>query len=197
MIKLNLLPYRAQRWRLQLLKLVVITLSVLFVVIALITTVHLVTSAHLDGLIAKKQALMEENRRLRKKIGKIRNIDRLRKDVESKLAVVDRLQAGRFLSLRALLALSRAIPENVWLNSIKNSRKRIFIQGQGESNNAVAEFMRQLDASPDFTNVNLDVIKRATVDGVKVRRFTLTMEQVDWSAPAKKKKKKRRRGRRK
>jgi len=168
----------------------------LLVVIALITTVHLITSGHLDGLIAEKKALTEENRRLKHKIGKIRNIDKLREDVEGKLAVVDRLQAGRFLSLKMMLALSRAIPENVWLNSITNNDKKIAIQGQGESNNAVAEFMRQLDASPDFTKVNLAVIRRTKVDGVKVRSFNLTMEQVDQNAPVKKKKKKRRRGRR-
>jgi len=196
LIKVNLLPYREQRWRLQLLKIVAVVLAVLLLVVVLITMVHLTTSSHLDGLIADKKALMQENQRLKRKIGKIRNIDKLREDVEGKLAVVDQLQAGRFLSLRALLAMSKAIPENVWLRSINNGGKKISIRGQGESNNAVAELMRQLDASPDFTNVNLDVISRSTVDGVKVRTFNLTMEQVDRTAPVKKKVKKHRRGRR-
>ncbi|MDQ6965241.1 MAG: PilN domain-containing protein, partial [Mariprofundales bacterium] len=149
MIKLNLLPYREQRWRLQLLKIVAVVLVVLLVVITLITTVHLTTSGHLDGLLAEKRALMQENQRLKRKIGKIRNIDKLRTDVEGKLAVVDQLQAGRFLSLQALLAMSKAIPENVWLRTVTNSGKKFSIQGYGESNNAVAELMRQLDASPD------------------------------------------------
>jgi len=196
MIKVNLLPYREQRWRLQLLKIVVVALAVLLAVVALITTVHVITSSHLDGLVAEKKALMQENQRLKRKIGKIRNIDKLRADVEGKLAVVDQLQAGRFLSLQGLLAMSKAIPENVWLRTIKNGGKKFSIQGQGESNNAVAELMRQLDASPDFTNVNLDVISRSTVDGVKVRTFNLTMEQIDRNAPVKKQEKKHKRGRR-
>ncbi|MDX8414188.1 MAG: PilN domain-containing protein [Mariprofundales bacterium] len=196
MIKVNLLPYREQRWRLQLLKIVVVASAVLLAVVALIITVHVITSSHLDGLVAEKKALMQENQRLKRKIGKIRNIDKLRADVEGKLAVVDRLQAGRFLSLQALLAMSKAIPENVWLRTIKNGGKKFSIQGQGESNNAVAELMRQLDASPDFTKVNLDVISRSTVDGIKVRAFNLTMEQVDRNTPVKKQEKKHKRGRR-
>jgi len=193
MIRLNLLPYRALRWRLKLLKMVSVTVAVLLAVVALIVTVHLITSSHLDGLMAEKKALQQENLRLKRKIGKIRNIDKLRADVEAKLAVIDTLQAGRFRSLRLLLALSRALPENVWVDSIRDDGKRFSIQGQGESNNVVAEFMRQLEELPSFANVRLDVIQRSSVNGVTVRKFALSMEPVDLAGGTEKKKRRRRR----
>ncbi len=191
MIRINLLPYREQRWRLQLLKLVSITVSVLVVVILVMTTVHLITSGRLEGLRAEKATLQKENARLKRKIGKIRNIDKLRKDVEAKLAVIDTLQAGRFRSLRSLLALSKSLPESVWLTSIRDNGKGFLVVGKGESNNVVAEFMRQLDASPNFANVRLDVIKRGEVNGVKVRAFTLSMDLVDLNNEPKKRRRRR------
>ncbi|RMH50436.1 MAG: fimbrial assembly protein [Zetaproteobacteria bacterium] len=186
LIRINLLPYRELRWRLKLLKMVSVAAAVFLSVVVLIVTVHLVTRSHLDRLVAEEQALQEENRRLKRKIGKIRNIDKLRADVEAKLGVIDTLQEGRFRTLRLLLAISQAIPENVWVDSIRDDGKRFSIHGRGESNNVVAEFMRQLDASPSFANVRLDVIRRSEVGGVRVRSFELSMEPVDLATPTEK-----------
>ncbi|MDQ6951069.1 MAG: PilN domain-containing protein [Mariprofundales bacterium] len=178
MIRVNLLPYRAQRWRVALLKHLVVFVGVLLVVVVVIIGVHVVTSAHLDGLTETQSSLVAENRRLRKKIGQIRNIDKLRADVEGKLAVVDKLQVGRFRSLAVLLALAEAIPENVWLNSLQDAGTKIKVTGYGESNNAVAGFMRALDRSPRFSHVQLGVIKRGRIGKTTVRNFSLSMDEV-------------------
>ncbi len=196
MIRISLLPYRAQRWRLALLKHVVVAAVVLLAVLLLIAGVHMVTSGRLDGLTEQKSALAKENLRLRKKIGEIRNIDKLRKNVEGKLAVVDKLQVGRFRSLTALLALSAAIPENIWLKRIQDSGKGLRLSGYGESSNAVADFMRALDQAPRFSNVKLGEIRRSKVSSATVRKFSLTMDLVSLKPKPVKKKKHRRRKRR-
>ncbi|MDX8408515.1 MAG: PilN domain-containing protein [Mariprofundales bacterium] len=195
MIRISLLPYRAQRWRLALLKHVVVVAAVLLAVLLLIAGVHMVTSGHLDGLTAQKSALEKENLRLRKKIGQIRNIDKLRENVEGKLAVVDKLQVGRFRSLSAMLALSAAIPENIWLKSMKDTGKGLRVSGYGESSNAVANFMRSLDRAPRFSGVKLGEIRRSKSGGVTVRKFSLTMDVVALTPEPVKKKKHRRRKR--
>jgi len=116
---------------------------------------------------------------LKKKIGNIRNLDRLRVDVERKLALVDELQQGRFESLKTLGELSKVIPENVWLTSIVDSSGNLKIAGLGESNKAVANFMRSLDKSPLFGKIALQVITRQEAAGVPVRNFSMTLSRLD------------------
>ena len=179
MIRINLLPYRAALRQQQILQHLAVALGVIGVVVMLSLIMHLVATAQLSDLQDEFGNLRAQNMALQKKIGKIKNLDNLRKDVEKKLKLVDRLQAGRFRSLKTLYELTRTIPENVWLTQIVDKGGEIRLKGLGESNKAVANFMRALDKSPLFSNVRLQVISRTTVDDVPVRSFGLTFVRVD------------------
>jgi len=178
-IRINLLPYRAALRQQQILQHLAVALGVIGVVVMLSLIMHLVATAQLSDLQDEFGNLRAQNMALQKKIGKIKNLDNLRKDVEKKLKLVDRLQAGRFRSLKTLYELTRTIPENVWLTQIVDKGGEIRLKGLGESNKAVANFMRALDKSPLFSNVRLQVISRTTVDDVPVRSFDLTFVRVD------------------
>lgn len=179
MIRINLLPYRAARRQEQILQHIAVALGAIGLVIVLSLILHLVATSQLSDLQNEYGNLRAQNVALQKKIGKIRNLDNLRKDVEKKLQLVDRLQAGRFRSLKTLHDLARVIPENVWLTKVDNAGDEIKLSGLGESNKAVANFMRALDQSPLFSNVRLQVISRTTVENVPVRNFDLSLSRVD------------------
>ncbi|MFQ5581198.1 MAG: PilN domain-containing protein [Mariprofundaceae bacterium] len=179
MIRINLLPYRAARRQEQILQHIAVALGAIGLVIVLSLILHLVATSQLSDLQNEYGNLRAQNVALQKKIGKIRNLDNLRKDVEKKLQLVDRLQAGRFRSLKTLHDLARVIPENVWLTQVANAGDEIKLSGLGESNKAVANFMRALDQSPLFSNVRLQVISRTTVENVPVRNFDLSLSRVD------------------
>jgi len=178
MIRINLLPYRPDRRKNKILQ----HLGWLFGSIALVTALLMLVSTYGNGQLTDLQAefgqLKAQNIVLKKKIGKIRNLDKLRVDVERKLSLVDELQQGRFESLKALTALSAAIPENVWLTSIVDSSGKFKIAGLGESNKAVANFMRSLDKEPLFGNISLQVITRNEANGVPVRNFAMTLSRL-------------------
>lgn len=179
MIRINLLPYRAALRQQQILQHLAVALGAIGVVVMLSLIMHLVAASQLSDLQDEFGNLRAQNMALQKKIGKIKNLDHLRKDVEKKLKLVDRLQAGRFRSLKTLYELARTIPENVWLTQIMDKGGEIRLKGLGESNKAVANFMRALDKSPLFSNVRLQVISRTAVDDVPVRSFNLTFVRVD------------------
>jgi len=67
------------------------------------------------------------------------------------------------------------IPQNVWLDSVSDRGQDIKLSGLAESNKAVANFMRKLDKSPVFSNVRLGEITRVVMDGLPLRRFSLTL----------------------
>jgi len=139
---------------------------------------HTVASIQLSDLKEESILIQQQNEILKKKIGKIKNLDGLRTDVERKLDLVDRLQEGRFRSLKTLNAIASIIPENVWLDVIADHGGDIELSGLGESNRAVASFMRRLDQSAVFTDVRLGEINRVVVNGLPMRRFSLSLSRV-------------------
>lgn len=184
MIRINLIPYRAARRQRRILQHIAAVLGVAGLAVVISLGLHIYASSTLVGVQGNLASLRAQNKALNQKIGKIRDLDQLRKDVQRKLTLVDELQNGRFRSLDTLLALSRAIPENVWLIDVKDSGGSLELNGLGESNKAVANFMRALDHEKILTGVNLQVIQREKVGEAPVRRFSLKMRRVVPPVPA-------------
>jgi len=179
MIRINLIPYRVARQQQQTMQHVSTFLVVVVVAFLLALAAHTFASLQLADLKEETITVQKQNDDLKSKIGTIANLANLRTDVERKLKIVDRLQEGRFRSLKTLHAISIVIPENVWLDKITDTGSSIELSGLGESNKAVASFMRKLDKSPLFTNVRLGEISRVMKSGLPVRRFSLKLTHVD------------------
>jgi type IV pilus assembly protein PilN len=178
MIRINLLPYRAERRQKQILLHLGAAIGAVLLAVLISVGMNWAATSTLSDLQDEFGQLQAQNRILMKEIGKIKNLDKLRADVERKLKLVDKLQHGRFRSLNTFVELAKVIPENVWLTSIKDTGQKIHLTGLGESNNAVANFMRALDASSIFSNVQLQVISRVEVSGVAIRKFDLVFDRV-------------------
>lgn len=179
MIRINLLPYRAQRRQGQILQHLTILLGMILITSMSMFIADVIKTSELTTLEDEFSSLKAQNNVLKKKIGKIRNLDKLRQEVERKLELIDKLQEGRFHSLVTLNGLAEVIPENVWLTSVSDSSGTLAISGLGESNKAVANFMRALDQSPLFANISLQTISRTQSGNVPVRMFSLTMSRID------------------
>ena len=185
MIRINLIPYRVARRQQQIIQHLTVFIGVVIIAVLLALSAHTASSLQLSDLKEETLQLQKQNAELKQKIGKIHNLDALRTDVEAKLQTVDRLQEGRFFSLKTLHEIAQTIPENVWVKSVKNSGSDITLSGLGESNKAVANFMRKLDSSALFDDVRLMVISRVMVNGLPVRSFNLKFKRVDEPAKSK------------
>lgn len=178
MIRINLLPHRAAFRQQQVVEYIIVFVSAILLTIGLSFFVDVVTTQELESLQAERGGLEASNKKLRKKIGELRNLDSLRQDVEGKLQIVDELQAGRFRSLETLVGIADFLPENVWLTELNDKNGEIQIKGYGESSQAVANFMRTLGRSELFNKVQLMVDKSATVEGASVRSFSLAFHRL-------------------
>jgi type IV pilus assembly protein PilN len=99
-----------------------------------------------------------------------------KKNLEAKLASIDRLKAGQIGPVHILDQVSRLLPDGVWLTSLNHSASRLVLQGYSFTNFAIAEFMTQLGKSPDgrFTNVDLSYSEHALIGKVPVEKFEIT-----------------------
>jgi len=183
MIRINLLPHREVRRRRQILQHLMAAVGVIVLAMVVSAGVHVFYTGILSGLQAEEVRLIAENQKLKRQIGKIARLEKLRKQVQAKLDAIEKLQKGRFRSLGTLVAFSQGIPENVWLSEIRDEDGQISISGYGESNRAVARFMRALQDSSIFANVKLEVIERKRQDHVSIRRFDMVLKRVDNKIP--------------
>lgn len=81
---------------------------------------------------------------LEKQIGEVNDLKKRKKEVEDKLAVLDKLKKQRSGPVRLLDALSSAIPKKVFVAEFDEKGNAVKILGTGESHDDVSEFMRGL-----------------------------------------------------
>ena len=178
MIRINLIPHRAEYRNKQITEYIVVFLMAVFATVAIIIILDLWATQDLTTLQEEQATLKTRNSELSKKIGELRNLDTLRKDVEGKLQIVDELQAGRFRSLNSLNAIAESIPQNVWIDQLDDNDGNILLSGFGESSKAVANFMRAIDLSTVFADVNLQYDQEHVENENNIRKFILSFRRL-------------------
>lgn len=81
---------------------------------------------------------------LEKQIGEVNDLKKRKKEVEDKLAVLDKLKKQRSGPVKLLDALTWAIPKKVFVGDFDEKSNAVKVTGVGESHEDVSEFMRGL-----------------------------------------------------
>ncbi len=157
----NLLPWRErrrERRRRQFLALLVVTaLAGGAVLLLLYRTIN----ANIAGNITGNQRLRVEIARLEARGAEA---ERLRGEQEQTLRhmqVLNQLQRSRPLAAEMLAQLARSLPDAAHYRRIARNGAELRIEGEAESQAAIAELMRELAVSPLFAEVELAGVAEA------------------------------------
>lgn len=162
MARINLLPWRDQ-YREERKRQFLVVLAGVGVLAALVS--YLWVSSVEAGIEQQKdrnQLLKTEIAALNKKVQEIRELKKRRKELLSRMKVIQDLQGTRPIIVRHFDELVRAIPDGVYLKKLNRKGKLIILEGVAESNNRVSSLMRNLDQSDWFTSPNLTSVKAAS-----------------------------------
>ena len=174
MVRINLLPLRTSKKKetakQQLTILGVSVLAVLAVGLGLFGYAQ----AKIKATKAEISRSENELQQLKGKIGELENIKKLKNEVTKKLDVLSQLRKAKTGPVRRLATLSDATPEKLWLTKYAESGQNVSIGGIAIDEDLIAAFMRNLQSSEDYTNVELVVSEQTEVGGVKAKRFELT-----------------------
>jgi type IV pilus assembly protein PilN len=96
-----------------------------------------------------------------------------RESLDKKITLIESLNAQRDLAPRLMDELSRRLPDWVWLTEIVYDAKGIQIKGRALSNNLIADYISNLEASPQVMNVNLVASTQKTTKGDQYLEFAL------------------------
>jgi type IV pilus assembly protein PilN len=100
-------------------------------------------------------------------------MEKQKKELEEKLAVIRGLEAKKVGPVRVLSDLSVAIPDTLWLTEFVETGGAARIAGLGVDEQTIADFLRRLAASPYFRGVDLDETIQVETGGVKHKRFVI------------------------
>ena len=174
MIKINLLPVRAAKKKevvqQQLVILVISLLGMLLICAAVYGATYLKIKTVKNEIASSEQELEQ----LKKKIGEIDNLKKLQAEVKKKLDVLEKLRTEKSGPANRLAKLSSAVPEKLWLTKYVESGANVAISGVALNEDLIADFMRNLLSSNEFTNIELLVSEQVETAGVKTKKFDLT-----------------------
>lgn len=175
MIRINLLPHRAEKRRARQIQLIAYSVISLIFGILVVVFVHTYISSQIAYQERRNQYLKQETEILDKQIAEIK---KLREQTESLLArktVVEELQTTRSDVVHLLDQMLRILPDGVYLRSIKQTGNKISIIGYAQSNARVSTLMRAIDSSPWLEKPSLVEIHAITVSGGRMSEFALNL----------------------
>lgn len=179
MIKINLLPYRASKKKETLTQQLIIMAFVLAAAIAAAGVYYSITLTKIATTKKAIQASEEEIVTLKKKIGEIDNLKKLKADVQKKLDILNQLRKGKTGPAIRLARISDIVPEKMWLTRYQESGASVSISGLAYNEEIIAEFMRSIQSSQEYGNVELQVSEQQEISGIKLKRFDLTCAIID------------------
>jgi len=177
MIRINLLPFRADRKKENIRRQVsIFLLSSVFMLIILFYFNFSLNSkiGQLSGNIKDIKSDLAKYDKINKEIAGIKKkLDNLKK----KMAVMDTLEAGRFAPIRLMDAMTQVIvSKRMWFTSLGSRGQRVSITGVAMDNTTVADFMVRLENSGLFNEVDLKTLKRAkSKKGATAQFITFTI----------------------
>jgi type IV pilus assembly protein PilN len=180
MIRINLLPHReAKRKQKQAAFVALLALGGL-VGVALVLLVGGYNASRIAAQNQRNLVLKNANAELDKKISKIASLKAEIEALKARQQAVEDLQGDRNQPVYLLDELVRQTPDGVYLKGFKQDGQRVLLNGFAQSQERVAELLRNLSGHspwlerPDLTEVRATTLAQSKT-GRKVVEFTLNV----------------------
>lgn len=108
---------------------------------------------------------------------------KVHEEVDKRINTLEKLQQSRYETIRLLNGVAKLTPKGIYLTKMERKDNQIEIAGTANSNLAIAELMKVVDASPLLDVVSLQKVEKEEGKNVVVTQFnliiTLTMEDAN------------------
>lgn len=110
---------------------------------------------------------------LETKTKKNNDINEIKKDLNEKLYVITVLKKNKLGPVKLLDTLNLSLPKKVWLERIEEANQKILITGKSLDDKNLSLFMKALQQSDYFKNVDLSFSKQFFMEDVKIKDFEI------------------------
>lgn len=173
--RINLLPWREARRKQQERDFIIILSVAGAIAILGLFVTHLQIQDQIENQEARNAYLRGEIARLKKAEAEIKELDKVKSRLLSRLEIIQNLQASRPGMVKVFDALPRLLPEAMYLTSVKNEGNRLALKGVARSNNVISNFMRNLAESAEFGEPVLRVVETEEINDIEASTFELAV----------------------
>jgi type IV pilus assembly protein PilN len=177
MIRINLV--RGKRKKRRELSVGSVWLALPLVVLAGTIYFHTTVSGKISRLTADIGKANAEIARLKNEIGEVEKFKVRKAELQKKVDIISNLQKGRIGPVRHFEALSAAIPEKCWIDTLGLKDEKVTLSGVALNNHTIANFMTALGQTGRFRDVVLGAAEQTTVAGMRLVKFNLTFQTVN------------------
>lgn len=174
MAHINLLPWRESRRAEHKKNYLTLLAGLALGAFALMFAAGNVLDKMTDNQNVRNNFIEQQTAILDQQIDKIKDIKKDKAAIEQRMALIEQLESSRNAVPIVLDELVRLVPHGLSFRSFSRQGNLIEILGVSESNNRLADFMRQLQDSTVFSSGELSSIKADTSALEAVSDFKLT-----------------------
>lgn len=155
MAHVNLLPWRAER-RKQREREFFMQLATAFVVAVLAVLLWAFwMGQRIDNQNERNSYLQAQIKQLDVRIAKIKDLENVRERLLARKQIIEQLQADRSQMVHLFDELVKTIPDSARLTGLNQAGQSMTLSGVAQSNASVAEYMRNIQASPWMGHTDL------------------------------------------
>jgi len=188
MIRINLLPHRAEKRRTRQIQFAALSVISLLLGALLVGFVHAYLSSQISYQERRNEYLKQQTAILDKQIAEIKKLREETASLLERKNVVENLQSTRSDVVHLLDQMLRILPDGVYLKTLKQTGNKINITGYAQTNARISTLMRAVENSSWLEAPSLVEIHASSANGARVSEFTLTFNLVktkDATAPVK------------
>ncbi len=184
MIRVNLLPHRAEKRKARQLQFIVFSVISLILGAVLVGFVHVAISTQISYQERRNTFLKQNIAVLDKQIAEIKKLREQTQALLARKTVVENLQSTRSDVVHLLDQMLRILPDGVYLKSMKQTGYKIAIVGYAQSSARVSTLMRSIEDSPWLDTPVLIEVHATTVGGSRLNEFSLNFNLTKQVTPA-------------
>lgn len=190
MMRINLLPHRAEKRRARQVQFIAISVISVLLGAVLVGVVQVAVSTQISFQERRNTYLNQEIAKLDTQIAEIKKLREETQALLERKNVVENLQSTRSDVVHLMDQMLRILPDGVYLKTLKQTGYKINLVGFAQTNARVSTLMRAIDDSPWLDSATLTVISSSKSGGGRISEFTLNFyltkqQEAAKTAPAK------------
>jgi type IV pilus assembly protein PilN len=177
MIQINLLPVRVKKRKEHARQFVSVLVLSIFLLLAVIGYLWISKENEIEVLNNRLAAVKQEVAQYAKFEAALQQLTKRKELVDKKRQIIQDLQRDRDAVVRVLALLAIQVPpEKMWFDKVSQAGNGMTVEGVALSNEAIVEFMRNLESSPyvEKGSINLVHSRQLAMKDMKLRDFRIS-----------------------
>jgi type IV pilus assembly protein PilN len=159
MPRINLLPWREAERKRRRQEFIFASVGALLAAGVLTLVVNWQFDSAISNQNERNQVLKNEIANLDKEITEILGLEQQKQRLLARMQVIEQLQRSRPEVVHLFDQLVRTVPDGVYLTAVKQTGKRVQLNGMAQSSTRVSSYMRNIDASEWMADPALEVVE--------------------------------------